>query len=79
MEKIFPFWEPTFAPEKFLQNFLSGTNIKLFEFTHVLSIVVLNVKNGTNNGIRIREYVSCIVALISEVKNRAKVSFSISK
>ena len=38
----------------------------------MLSIVVLNVKNGTNTGIRIPEYVSYIVASISVVRNCAK-------
>ena len=37
---FFPFWEPTFVAEKFLQNFASCKNIKLLEFTHVLFIVV---------------------------------------
>ena len=53
-KKFVPLWEPTLAAEKFLQNFASGANVKLFEFTHVLSIVVLNELNIRTQNTRIR-------------------------
>ena len=72
-KKFFPFWEHTFAAEKFLQNFVGCENIKLFVLTYMLFLVVLKVQG------LISEFICCIVASISVVKFAPKVSFSISK